>query len=99
MSATARQKQLISILRRERFGSEEEYRDFLQDNFGKSSSTKLNKSEAGECSDLLKTGKKSTYYGAGCRGSQQRLTDEQAKRIAVLEAMLGWDKNRTRGFI
>jgi hypothetical protein len=104
--ATAKQIKVIKAIQRDKFSSDEEYRDWLRNNFKVTSCTKLNNQEASEAIQLLTEGKikpvtPAKYRGNGKRGSQVHLTPAQAERIRILEEILDWHSNgrRLQGFM
>lgn len=92
--------------------NDQAYRKFMKTEFGVESSLFLDEDSAGAFIEMLKkmvpqqeqakpepARAPEKYHGAGVPGSQQRLSQAQANRIAALEGLLGWDTNRTRGMI
>jgi hypothetical protein len=98
---TKEQLKFIHILRRKKFQADQDYRNFLVDNFDVESTKQLSVSEADECIKLLKGEEtpERKYFGAGNKGSQRFLTQKQADRIEALETLLEWDTDQTRGLI
>lgn len=104
--ATAKQKGLIHILAAKIWGAleEKEYRLWLVENWGVESSADLDSLQASEVIRALKgqtpDPQPGKYYGTGKRGQAGRcLTMSQAKRIEMLEKLLGWDESTIQKFV
>jgi len=73
------------------FGDDEDYHNWLIENFGKKSTKKLNIHEASEAFRLL-DGDTSGYDG-------RLLSKAQGERIALLQDMMDWDSEHLVGFV
>ena len=115
MEVTKRQIKALQTASGKIFSSDTERRDWLEENYGVRSFKDLDAVKAGELIKKLDKRKPGThtntskgggcpssapsYAGKGKRGQQKHLTEAQAERIRLMEYLLGWDKNRTCGFI
>lgn len=113
MYATKKQITVIKALSSKIYDDDKDYR-FALSGYGVDSCKKLsitqasdfisklslhNSSKTQQPAVLTPTAGTAVYKGTGKRGRQRHLTAAQAERISILEKLLGWDKNRTIGFI
>lgn len=93
----------IGILRRKVFRNDDDYYSALS-SYGVGSCKDLTERDAkrfiAQLHELNGDSKNNVRYsGKGKRGTQKRLTKEQAERIGILQDLLGWSGKALFGFI
>lgn len=98
MQSTSKQRQYIGRNRLNFFADVEEFRDFLEDNYGRRSATELTKSEAADLIDCFKAwelGRQAKpLHRPGVFASHW-----QREKIKALAEVLYWGSERVNGMI